>query len=76
MEMMYIICNLPFSWANVLASRNVISLASSKSFLFPTNNITIFGLAKVRASFSQLVRALKESRDVVSYTNKAPAAPR
>ncbi|GBP04950.1 Endoribonuclease Dicer [Eumeta japonica] len=66
---------LPFSWANVLASKNVTSLASSKSFLFPTNRITILGLANVRASLSQFVKALNESLDVVSYTRRAPAAP-
>ena len=58
----------------MLASKKVTSL-SSKSFLFPTRIMTMLGLARVRASVNQSVSALKESRDVMSYTNKAPAAP-
>jgi len=55
-----------FSCANLLASRKVTSLSSSKSFLLPTRRIMIAGLAKVRASVNQLVRALNVSRDEIS----------
>ena len=54
--------HLPFSWANLLASKNVTSRSASKSFLLPTSIITMFGLASVRASVSQFVRALYVSR--------------
>ena len=50
----------------LLASRKVTSLSSSKSFLLPTRRIMIAGLAKVRASVNQLVRALNVSRDEIS----------
>ena len=40
----------------------VTSLSASRSFLFPTNTMTMLGLASVLASVSQLVRALYVSR--------------
>ena len=40
----------------------VTSLSDSKSFLLPTNTMTMLGLARVLASVSQLVRALYVSR--------------
>lgn len=60
----------------MLASSIVTARASSRSFLLPTSKMTMFGLANVRASFNQADSALNESRDVVSYTSSAPAAPR
>jgi hypothetical protein len=38
--------------------------------------IIMFGLANVRVSFSQFERVLNDSRELTSYTSKAPAAPR
>jgi len=52
----------PFSCANLLASMKVTSLSDSRSLLFPTKTMTMLGLARVRASVSQLVRALYVSR--------------
>lgn len=60
----------------LLASRNVTSRSSSRSFLLPTKSMTIAGLAKVLASVNQLDKALNDSLDVISYTKSAPAAPR
>ena len=40
----------------------VTSLSASRSFLFPTSTMTMLGLASVRASVSQFVRALYVSR--------------
>ena len=51
---------------DLLASRKVTSRSSSRSFLFPTRRMTMEGLASVRASVSQFVRALKDSREVTS----------
>lgn len=53
---------LPFSWAKRDASRKVTSLSASRSFLLPQRIMMMLGLAKVRASVSQLVRALYVSR--------------
>ena len=39
------------------------------------NIMTMLGLARVLASVNQLVRALKVSLLVTSYTRRAPAAP-
>ena len=55
-----------FSWANLLASMKVTSRSSSRSFLFPTRRMTMDGLARVLASVSQLVSALKVSREATS----------
>ena len=60
---------------NLLASINVTSLSSSRSFLFPTRTMTIAGLARVLASVNQLARLLKDSLELMSYTRSAPAAP-
>lgn len=61
-EIMQIYHRLPFSWAKRDASRKVTSLSASRSFLLPHRIITMLGLARVRASVSQLVRALYVSR--------------
>ena len=53
-------------YTHLLASRKVTSLSSSKSFLLPTRRIMIDGLANVRASVNQFVRALNVSRDEIS----------
>ena len=42
---------------------------TSRSFLLPTNTITMSGLASVLASVSQLFNALYVSRDEMSYTS-------
>lgn len=52
----------PFSCANRLASRKVTSRSASRSRLLPTSITTMFALARVRASLSQLLRALNVSR--------------
>nr|CAD7264550.1 unnamed protein product [Timema shepardi] len=54
-------CGVPFSWAKRLASRKVTSLVASRSFLLPTSRMMMFGLARVRASDSQLDKALNDS---------------
>lgn len=53
---------LPFSCANLLASRKVTSLSASRSFLLPQRMMTMFGLANVLASVSHFVKALYVSR--------------
>ena len=60
------------SCVNLLASRKVTSRSSSRSFLLPTRRMTMAGLARVRASVSQLARLLKDSRELTSYTRRAP----
>ena len=64
----------PLAISYLLASRNVTSLSSSKSFLFPTRMMTMAGLARVRASVNQFARLLKDSRELTSQTSSAPDA--
>ena len=53
---------LPFSCANVAASKVETSRSAFRSLLFPTKMITILGEAKLLASLNQLFKALNDSR--------------
>eukprot|EP00967_Tisochrysis_lutea_P115131 scaffold184141_cov35-Tisochrysis_lutea.AAC.2 len=66
----------PCSCAKAAPSSCDTARRCSKSDLLPISMMVMLELECVRASSSQEVRWLYVSRRVISYTSRAPAAPR
>ena len=67
---------MPFSFANARASSLRTARLVSRSFLFPTNTMLMFGDACFCSSLTQNLAFSNYAVDVMSYTTTAAPAPR